>query len=170
MLGLQIHKLADDSVGERVVRYDQETGERLLVNPRTGQPEPWPLKGVELLVAPDETGISTTLLEQGRSEGWISVEGENPVVRPGGPPEDRYRVYHTFIHLDSITFHTIHGDVKYKVVHQPDKYADSLQASFPDQIDAFEADDDTPVTDEMYKAGATRVDWWYGLKKVNQDA
>lgn len=171
MLGLQIRKLADTSSGERVVRYHPETGEKQLVNPRTGQAEPWPLLGVELEVAPDETGISTTALEVGRREGWITVEGESPVVRPGGPTDDKYRVTHTFVHIDKIIFKTLSGDVTYKVVHQPDKYADDR---VPDERGMLSSEDDVleddePVTDERYAAGETRVDWWYGLKKVDSN-
>jgi len=157
MLGLQIHKLA----GPGELRY----------NVMTGQPEPLPLAGIRLIAAPDETGVSTNLVETGQSEGWISVTGANPVVRPAGPKDNKWLKTHTFIHLDTITFHTVDGDVEYKVVHQPDKYADDR---VPDERHMLNPEDsvpgdDVPVTDEAYAAGETRVDWWYGLKKVNQD-
>jgi len=170
MLGLTIRKLADTSSGERVVRFHPETGERQLVNPATGQPEAWPLAGVRLDEAPDETGISTTKVVEGKSEGWITLVNERPVVRPGGPANDKWRVMHTFLQADQIVFHTVEGDVTYDVTHQPDKYADDSTVgdrAMPNYDNTL--DDSTEVTDEHYENGLTRVDWWYGLKKVNQD-
>lgn len=167
MRGLKIRKLADKTTGERVVRYDPETGEKKLVNPATpgDDHEPWPLAGVVLEVAPEVTTVSTTLVNQGRVEGWVSVEGERVVHRPGGPPVNVWAVTHTFVHADVIVFRDeLVGDVRYRVVHQPDKYADYGEATYPDRVDAFVADDDTPVTDETYAAGATRVDHFYVIE------
>jgi hypothetical protein len=85
------------------------------------------------------------------------------VVRPGGPPEDKDRpdVSHIFRQADVLVFHTRAGDIRYKVVHNPDKYADHDDRTF--EVKRFKADDDTPVTDEIYAAGATRVDHFYDL-------
>ena len=55
---------------------------------------------------------------------------------------------HTFRHYEAMTV----CGTRYKVTHQPDKYADP-------------GDDDTPVTDEVYGSGQTRVDHFYGLKR-----
>jgi hypothetical protein len=54
-----------------------------------------------------------------------------------------------------VVFHFLDGDVRYEVTHQPDKYADP-------------GDDETPVTEKVYKAGKTRVDHFYGLKLVEE--
>lgn len=170
--GLVVRKHADKSTGERVVRFDPVTGEKKLVNPATpgDDHEPWPLAGITLEVAPERTTVTTQLVAQGISEGWLTAEGQRPVVRPAGPTQDILASSHTgqphlFVHADRLVFHTLTGDVAYRVVHQPDKYADHDQATWPDQVDAFAGDDDTPVTPEIYAAGATRVDHFYGLVK-----
>lgn len=117
-------------------------------------PGTWPTAGVELLDAPDLTRISTKLVSAGITEGWITSEGDRAVMRPGGPPNDRHRVDldkgipHVFTHRDTLTI----CGVRYRVTHQPDKYADP-------------GEDDTPVTDEVYEAGETRVDHFYGLER-----
>jgi hypothetical protein len=152
MTSLTVRKLADTSSGTRVKGCDPFTGEPCLVNPETGRHEPWPLAGVEIVGGPpDEITVSTKFVQQGVYEGWVTVEGVKIVHRPGGPPGDVWTTTHTFTHLDAITLHTINGDVRYVVTHQPDKYADP-------------GDDDTPVTDAVYTSGATRVDWFYELK------
>lgn len=135
MRGLVLRKLAD------------KTGERLPGGA-------WPLAGVRLEEAPDRTTITTQLLDQGISEGWLSVENDRVVVRPGGEPGNEWRTdrVHTFRHADSVTFKTVDGDVTYRVLHQPDKYADP-------------GDDNTKVTPEIYEAGATRVDHFYVIEK-----
>jgi len=129
--GLRIRKLAD----------------------KTSDGPPWPLAGVRLEgELPDECGVSTRFVAAGRVEGWIDVEGEQVVHRPGGPPEEPWRVTHTFVQADVIIFRFLDGDVRYRVTHQPDKYVDS--------------DDDTePVTDEVYAAGQTKVDFFYWLER-----
>lgn len=137
--GLNVRLLADKSTP----RYDQSTGELL----------PWPLAGLRIegdlpLVA----RVPTSWVSRGRSEGWLSVEGERVVHRPGGPAGDPWRPdkVHTFQHLDAIVLHTVDGDVRFLVSHQPDKYA-------------ADGDDSTPVTDDVYASGETRVDWFYDI-------
>jgi hypothetical protein len=157
MLGLVIHKLADTS---SALRY----------SPTTGQPEPRPLAGIRLEAAPDETGISTTKVDEGQKEGWISATGEQVVIRPSGPAHNKWLGDpHIFKHYDTITFHTVDGDITYRVTHQPDKYADDRVADERHMLNPEDdvLDDDEPVTDERYAAGETRVDWWYGLRKVS---
>lgn len=163
--GLVLRKVADKTV-PRLVRFDPETGEKKLVNPTTpgDDHEPYPLLGVELVEAPDVTTLSTTKAAEGIAEGWLRGEGEQVVVRPGGPLEDRWRVQHTFRHFDALVFVLVDGsEVRYRVTHQPDKYADGQAANDSPVTGAF--DDETPVTDELYAAGATRVDHFYGLTK-----
>lgn len=130
----------------------------------------WPLAGVTIEVAEDGTArMNTQAVLDGKAEGWITTTGDRSVLRPGGPaanPEDP-RYLHHFQHFDTLTIHTLDGDdVTFKVTHQPDKYADSGAANDRDAIEPFEADDDTPVTAEMYEVGATRVDHFYDLKRV----
>lgn len=111
-------------------------------------PGTWPLAGVELLDAPELTEVPVRVVDRGRAEGWITVEDEQVVHRPGGPPSDLWRVTHTFRHYEAVTI----CGVRYVVTHQPDKYADP-------------GDDATPVTDEVYQSGATRVDHFYGMQR-----
>lgn len=155
---LTIRKLADKTTGERVTRYDQETGAKKLVNPATDgdDHEPWPLAGVEAVgEVPAEVDFPTHFVARGKAEGWITLEGEEVVHRPGGPPDNVWAVTHTMVQAQEIVLHLASGDVRYKVVHQPDKYV-------------AEGTDKTKVSDELYAAGQTRVDYFYGCKLVGK--
>lgn len=153
---LRIRKVADMSSGVRVVRYDTVTGHKLLVDPVDDAVRPWPLLGVRIEGAPPrETAAGTTFVAQAIAEGWIAGSGERVVHRPGGPAANVWQKTHTFVHYDELTIRTLDGDVRYRVTHQPDKYADP-------------GDDDTPVTAEVYAAGATRVDHFYGLTLIEE--
>lgn len=135
-------------------KFADKTGSRTATVDGSGNVidiEPWPLAGIRIENDPvGITALTTTVVAQGRAEGWVTVEGENVVHRPGGPVDDLWRVVHTFMHYDAIVFHTVDGDVRFRVTRQPDKYA-------------LDRDDQAPVTDEAYAAGETRVDWWYGV-------
>ena len=151
--GLRVRKLADRSEGERIVRYDPETGEKKLVNPHTegDAHEPWPLLGLVIEGDPPATcRVPMSFVQLGVDEGWIELDNPRPAHRPGGPPANPWKVTHTFIHADAIVLKTIDGDVRYRVTHQPDKYVDGNDAA-------------ELVTDEKYAAGDTRVDWFYGV-------
>lgn len=163
---MQIRKVADRSSGERLrvpvlspvtlqdgTVVQVETGQVKLVNPDTpgDAHEPWPLLGVELIAPPHLCSVSTRLVDRAMAEGWIELVGAQAVRRPAGSAAEPASTVHSFTHADRLVFHTIDGDFIYDVVHQPDKYAAG-------------GDDDTPVTDEAYAAGATRVDWFYGLQ------
>jgi len=129
--GLRIRKLADKSAGERLKRYDPETGESYLLNPATGRREGWPLLGIvpdgDL---PKHAIIPTSFVELGIKDGWITVEGSRAVQRPGGPPGDPWQIDpakgipHVFRHVDAITLGFTGGDARYLVTQQPDKYHD----------------------------------------------
>lgn len=157
--GLTLRKLADKSVGERVAMLDAN-GARILVNPDTpGEDhESWPLVGVKILddPVPDSCRLSTNIVEQGKYEGWISVEGEVMVHRPGGPPDNPWRLTHSLWHVDTVVIHTVDGDVRYEVTRQPDKYVE-------------DGSDDDEVTYEIYENGQTVVDKFYDLKLVSHD-
>ncbi len=128
----------------------------------------WPLAGISLELEKGPHILNTGQVEQGKAEGWISTTGDRVVYRGGGPAADPMnpQYLHTFVHYDTLTIHTLDGDVEFKVTHQPDKYADYEQASDPDAVEPFTATDKTKVTDEIYAAGATRVDHFYELKAV----
>lgn len=139
--GLKMRKLADRTTENREVKLripagtavSDETGallvdpgqvQKILVNPATPgfDHEPWPSAGIELIDPPKHLRIGTGKVSQGRAEGWLTVEGESVVHRPGGPREEPWRVTHTFAQVDALVFHTVHGDVRYRVVGNPDKW------------------------------------------------
>ena len=153
MAGLAVRKVADKSGGDRVVRYDPATGERKLVNPATpgDDHEPWPLLGVVVEgETPQTCRVPTSFVQLGVAEGWIEREGEGVVHRAGGPPSDPWRSTHTFVQADTIVLHLADGDLSYRVVHQPDKYADASRQRPYD-----------PATDDN---ATTVVDWFYDLE------
>lgn len=147
--GLRIRKRADKSGGTE--RPMSVTGEIL----------PWPLAGIEIVGDPPDlamfptgTTLESSFVRRGQAEGWLELEGLKVVYRPAGPPGQPElgglpdRLPHEFHHADAIVIHTVDGDVRYRVTHQPDKYAEH-------------GDDDTEVSPDMYDSGATRVDWFY---------
>jgi hypothetical protein len=134
--GLQLRKHADKSAG----------GDR----PDGG----WPLAGVSIVGdVPASTMLTPAFVEVGKIEGWVETEGDRVVYRPAGPANDRMQSRHTFVHYDTVILKTLDGVVRFKVTHQPDKYADGDGAS-----------DRTKVTDDHYTAGRTRVDNFYRLE------
>jgi hypothetical protein len=103
---------------------------------------------------PASCRLPTSWVARGIAAGWLTGEGHQVVTRPSGPASDPWRPDkppHIFHHYTRLVLHTADGDVPYRVVHQPDKYADP-------------GDDTTPVTEQAYADGATRVDWWYGVE------
>ena len=175
-MGLILRKHADKSTGERIDRFDPVMGAKRLINPATpgNDHEPWPLAGVTIEHLSDgPVNLSTTLVADGIREGWIEGVNERPVVRPAGPEQHVWASGHTgqphvFLHYDALVFHTLDGDVEFTVTHQPDKYADfdAVMRGRTDAVEPFEADDETPVTPEMYTSGATRVDHFYTVTEV----
>jgi hypothetical protein len=129
---LTIRKLADTSVGERVARYDELTGEKFLVNPETNKRESWPLTGIAIENEggpPKETAVGVDFVQIGKLEGWITLEGAEMAHFPGGPPESPWKITHSFEQADAIVIHTVDGDVRYRVVGQPGKHDDDTQES-----------------------------------------
>lgn len=118
---LKLRKLADTSAGARAARVDRD-GNVL-------EYEPWPLLGIAFEGEPPAlTSISTTKVAEARKEGWITGDNEQLVTAPGGPPDDPYRVVHTFVQYDALTFHTVDGDVRYRVTKNPGKYGTGTEA------------------------------------------
>jgi hypothetical protein len=166
--GLTIRKLRREDGKPRIPGWDPLTGEKTLIDPTTLRPSPYELEGVEPEgEVPDRFTVPMKLLQAWRAEGWVSCEPpEGRVVhRPGGPPEDPWRITHTFLHYDRVTLGFLSDPIAATVTHQPDKYADHSEATYPDQLEAFDADDDTSVTSDIYAAGATRIDWFYTLER-----
>jgi hypothetical protein len=107
---------------------------------------------------PEECKVGQNFVDRAVAEGWATRVNAETVHRPSGPADDPWDggpENHVFVHCDAVVFHFLDGDVRYEVTHQPDKYADP-------------GDDETPVTEKVYKAGKTRVDHFYGLKLVEE--
>lgn len=121
---LIIRKLADYSEGERITRFNPETGEKYLADPSDPDtPKPWPLAGVQIKgKPPKELELPTSFVANGVAEGWIEIEDAEPVHRPGGVPENHWALTHTFVHGEAIVLKTLDGDVRYRVVDNPDKW------------------------------------------------
>lgn len=163
---LTFRKLADKSTGQRVKRYHPLTGEAYLVDPddpidpaveaavaglpdqlqrvvlaAAASPKPWPLAGVEIVDPPEETTVSTTKVAEGVREGWCTLVDERLEHRPAGPESDPWRQTHTFRQAAEVVFHTVAGDIRYRVAEQPDKYE--------------------------YEDGSISVDWFYRLERID---
>jgi hypothetical protein len=130
---LVVRRVPDKEGSTRVVKFDEETGARKLVDPTTPgtSHEPWPTKGWNLENTPEETTVSQSLMRQWIADGFVTAEGERVEHAPGGPPEDPWRVTHTFYNYDTVTFHTLDGDVSYDVTFNPGKYNDDVDADNP---------------------------------------
>src|SRR3990167_10293322 len=129
--GFRVRKLADKSSGVREKRYDPVTGDSYLVEPEnwdlydknTWVNTPWPSLGVVIEgELPKKSALNTGFVNKAVAEGWAELENRRIVHRPGGPEDDPWRVTHTFVQADSITFHFADGDVKYNVLESPDNY------------------------------------------------
>ena len=125
--GLRVRKLADTSQGAREARYlvseDGQSVERVLVNPETGKPEPWPFAGLVIEgKPPKECLLPTSFVLRGQAEGWLTLDNPRMIFRPGGPKEEPWRVTHTFTHADTVILHCVGGDVRYRVIDSPDKW------------------------------------------------
>lgn len=124
---LRIRKLADKSV-PREVRFDPRTGERFLIDPATGERSPRPFLGIEFVDDPPEaTVVAQNFVRRGRDEGWIEILGEETVTRSSGPPSEPVSSEHpphVFLHAEAIVFKTVHGDIRYRVTRNPDKWPD----------------------------------------------
>lgn len=94
-------------------------------------------------VAPAQIRVPTDYAQR---EPWVELVNPTPVLREGGPASNPTAVLHTFVHVDALILHTVTGDYRYKVVHQPDKYyADGVTPGAP-------AGDPTAVVDWYYDA------------------
>ena len=58
---------------------------------------------------------------EGLAEGWIDASDPGVEHASGGPPEDPWRVTHTFLTYSKFVFKCIVSPVTYKVVGQPGK-------------------------------------------------
>lgn len=138
MGGLRLRKLADQTE-ERVALTHPVTGQRDLYLPDDArqieaaiaevfagfEPTPRPFLGIKIEESPEITKVSTGWVASAKAEGWVSTspnEGE-VVFRSSGPQDNPWGAPpHSFVHYDSITIHTVDGDVVYDVVENPDKW------------------------------------------------
>lgn len=131
--GLRVRKLADTTDGERVVRHHPITGEKMLVRPETVahpeftyetmQADPWPLAGLAIEGDPPERCfVGNRFVDKAIAEGWATLEGARLVHRPAGPPDAPWNTTHTFRHGDTFVLHTVDGDLRYRILENPDKW------------------------------------------------
>lgn len=131
-------------------------------DPEEGQS--WPIAGLEIVGDPPaEFDLPANWVRRMADRGLAKLENMKVVERPSAPDPDEVdgsaavsdahllsdSAPHKFLHADAIVLDTTtHGEVRYRVLAQPDKYVDS--------------DDPTdPVTIDQYVAGNTRVDNFY---------
>lgn len=142
---LTLRKLADQTA-ERQKLFDPFTGQSILVTPENYEevvtglleamsavvPTPRPFLGIQIegKAPPKRTRLSTSFVANAKAEGWIEVEDEDLVVRSSGPPEDPFGPRpHAFLHYSAITIKTVDGDLRYKVVENPDKWPDEKEGN-----------------------------------------
>jgi len=170
MEALTLRKLADTESVERVARFHPETGAKFLVDPATGEPSPWPLLGLDAPGGwPRKTRVPIKTITRGIIEGWAELVNPQMVFRPGGPPEEPYRVTHAFTHADAIVFHGLQGDVTYRVTQQPDKFAAREQKVLSEEKALYLPiiEREKKVTSDIYADGLTEVAWYYELEAVD---
>jgi hypothetical protein len=131
---LHIRKLAGEDGRPRVPSHDLE-GRHTFRDLITGEVSPKPLAGIQI-GSPDDrgtppqvTGVSTQLVDQGQAEGWLTLVDAEPKVFAGGPATAPFAKTHTFVHAAKIVFHTVDGDVTYRVTRNPGKYVGDKLAS-----------------------------------------
>lgn len=157
--GIVVRKLADKS--KAVERYNHATGETVLVNPDGGSLDKpsgngWPLKGLRIEGdPPPHIRVPTSWVTRGVNEGWITLSGETVKRFPAGPPANPRAKQHTVFQADTITLHTLDGDVVYRVAHQPGKYV----------LDKPEAEGGEPVrectVEDVEAKRPARMDWFF---------
>jgi hypothetical protein len=170
MEALTLQKLADKDSVERVPRFNPETGAKYMIDPSSGEPASWPMAGLTAIGGwPRRTRVPVKTITRGLAEGWAELRNTMLVHRPGGPPEEPWRVTHTFVQAEEIVFHAVHGDVVYRVTLQPDKYAARqakvLSAEKGLILPIIERD--KKVTNDIYAAADTEVAWFYELEAVS---
>lgn len=152
---LIIRKLADQDA-EREKVFHPITGQPILFEPDEAtaaliatlretvegiEVSPRPFEGVRVEGdPPQKTTMGERLVACGRAEGWIDVEGETIVYRTSGPPENPYGPPpHQFLHFDTIIIKTVDGDLRYKVLENPDKWPDTKdgEAGFGGEVRWF---------------------------------
>lgn len=142
--GLAVKILADDSPGA-TVHQDHATGEPSLRG-RLGVVFADRSTHRQSDTVPERISVPHDYVDK---HDWIEVVNPSAVVRPAGPADKPFAKTHTFPHADELVFHMAGGRVRYRVVHQPDKY-----------------DDETGEVAERAGDPTTHVDWFYVAELV----
>lgn len=130
---LHIHRYAGEDDIVRVAALDDD-GHPSFRDVVTGQVAPKPLAGIRIgsiddrNTPPQVTGTSEKNVEKGQSEGWLTLVDPQPVVFATGTPDRPFSKTLTFVHASALVFHTLDGDVTYRVTRQPGKYVDGVLA------------------------------------------
>ena len=111
------------------------------------------LKGIEILQPVDKYQIPANYVAKAVEEGWMFYpDGSTVVHRPGGNPKNKWSVTHTFVHAPTIGIHTLSGDVRFKVVQQPDKWGFN--------------EDERDEHGDFYATTNSEVRWFYLVERV----
>lgn len=137
--GLVVRHYARDDGIPRVTRVGPD-GVPFLANPTDGSPLSKPFAGRRLVVADSLTERETRYHDNTPPErfrmsmryaldaDWIELVNPRIVTKPSGPADNPTKTEpHNFRHADELVLHdvTLNGRphrLRYRVVHQPDKY------------------------------------------------
>lgn len=163
-IGLELQILTDRSRG--VERLNHETGEVEVINPDGGA---WPAAGLKMLEIPQRACPSAKKISQLITLGFVTLINERVKRYPSGPPSDPWKSgppNYLFAHADKVVFHTIDGDVTYRVRSNPGKYViDDVVHKRGKYVDDSQNTILRECTEEDVKNGArTRVDHCYDLE------
>ncbi|MGH2663684.1 MAG: hypothetical protein ACRDH8_12960 [Actinomycetota bacterium] len=148
---LRIRKLADTTKGTRVKKYDPTTGQSELINPATGEAEPWPLLGVTVEAAPDVHEFPMRWVLAAEREGWLELKGRKVVVVAESPDGATHTVPGTgmpapyaFVEATEIVIKAVEGSIRYKVTRNPGQHLTPIH----------------PAEESEVKT-QYRIDWFY---------
>jgi len=112
---LQIRKRGDKSV-----EAQRDSSGRLL--------ESYPLGGVDLMTTPEDASFSEAFVARESVLGWLELGGARPVTQ-NWETQSGQRGTWSGVHADTITLHTLSGDVVYDVVENPGRTDDANEGA-----------------------------------------
>lgn len=94
------------------------------------------------------------------NEPWIELVNVKAVTVPSGPADNPWNGQqppHTFLRCDEVVLHMLSGDFRYRVTHQPGKYAGAEHVNGAEHTATDVAGDPN-----------THVDWFYDLDLIEE--